>query len=312
MRCLVTGGAGFIGSHLCDRLIAEGNEVVCVDNLITGNKSNISQLLSHRRFQFLNLDCSHQLPQSISAGIIFHLASPASPPKYQKYAIETLLVNTVGTHLLLELARKWKAIMIYASSSEVYGDPLEHPQKESYWGNVNPVGPRSCYDEGKRAGEAFIMSYIRKFELDGRIIRIFNTFGPRMDIDDGRVVTNFIKQILSNSQLTIYGDGKQTRSFCYISDLIDGISAVAKNSAARGEVINLGNAEEKSILEFAQFIKNIRNYKGDFVHSDLPEDDPLMRRPDISKAKKLFGWTPKISLEDGLKKTIEYFANKKE
>ena len=306
MKCLVTGGAGFIGSHLCDRLITEGHEVVCVDNLITGNKDNISQLISNAHFEFLESDCTQNLDTSFKAEAIFHLASPASPPKYQQYPIETLLVNTLGTKQLLDLARQWGARMLFASTSEVYGDPLEHPQKETYWGNVNPNGPRSCYDEGKRAGEAFVASYVRKFGVDCRVVRIFNTFGPRMDIDDGRVVTNFIKQILTQQALTIYGDGLQTRSFCYVSDLVSGLIA-ALQIGIKGEVYNLGNPEEKSILEFAQFIKEITNYHGEFVHVDLPQDDPQMRQPDITKAKTTLKWEPQVSLTEGLQKTIAYF-----
>lgn len=250
MKCLVTGGAGFIGSHLCDWLVAEGNDVICVDNLLTGNKRNITQLLTHPRFRFIQADCSKPLTEVTSADVIYHLASPASPPKYQKYFLETMLVNTYGTYLLLEQARKWKAKFLFASTSEAYGDPLIHPQPETYWGNVNPNGVRSCYDESKRMGEAFVMSYVRNFNMDARIVRLFNTYGPRMDIDDGRVVTNFIKQILRRLPLTVHGKGTQTRSFCYISDMVEGIVKVAQSEVARGEVINLGNTEEKQSLNW--------------------------------------------------------------
>jgi len=307
MKCLVTGGAGFIGSFLCDRLLETGHEVVCIDNLVTGHKKNIAHLLSQPKFEFIEHDVTLPLPEAISASVIFHFASPASPPKYQKYAIETLLVNSIGTYYLLEKARVWQAKFIFASTSEVYGDPREHPQKETYWGHVNPNGPRSCYDEAKRVGESFVATYIRKYQLDGRIIRIFNTFGPRMDIDDGRVVTNFIKQILSRTPLTIQGDGSQTRSFCYISDLIEGIMSVFTTPAARGEVINLGNPEEKTILELLNIIKKVSHYWGETVFLPLPEDDPLRRKPDITKAQNLLHWEAKVGLEEGLTKTLEYF-----
>lgn len=309
MKCLVTGGAGFIGSHLCDWLIAEGHEVACVDNLLTGSKKNIAHLLKHPGFTFRESDCSRPLSADLRADVIYHFASPASPPKYQQFALETLLVNSVGTYYLLEKARQWKAKFIFASTSEVYGDPEVHPQKETYWGHVNPVGIRACYDEGKRVGEAFVVTYYRKFGLDTRIIRIFNTYGPRMDIDDGRVVTNFIKQILEKKPLTIYGQGTQTRSFCYISDLIEGIVLFTNNNACSGEIINLGNPQEQTILEFARALKDLTAYKGELVHSDLPGDDPQRRQPDITKARDLLGWVPKISLTAGLELTLEYFKN---
>lgn len=307
MKCLVTGGAGFIGSHLCDRLIVEGHDVVCVDNLITGNEENITQLKTNPHFSFVKFDCSNPLPNQFDVNLIFHLASPASPPKYQQYPIETLLVNTIGTHHLLDLAKKQGSIFVYASTSEVYGDPEEHPQKETYWGHVNPTGERACYDEGKRAGEAFVMTYVRKFGVDGRIIRIFNTYGPRMDIDDGRVITNFIKQIINDKPLTINGDGQQTRSFCYVSDLVEGIVQVAKTPALQGEVINLGNPEELTILELVSLIKDISHYNGEVAYKDLPSDDPVRRRPDISRAKDRLGWEPHISLRKGLLKTLKFY-----
>ena len=307
MKCLVTGGAGFIGSHLCDRLLADGHSVVCVDNLITGSKDNVSHLLTHPQFSFLEADVSLPLPDSVRAQLIFHFASPASPPKYQRFPIETLLVNSIGTYHLLEKAKSWQARFVYASTSEVYGDPKEHPQRETYWGNVNPIGPRSCYDESKRVGESFVSTYTRTFHLDGRIVRIFNTYGPRMDIDDGRIVTNFIKQILSRTPLTIQGDGSQTRSFCYISDLIEGIMSVFTTPAAQGEVINLGNPEEKTILELLDLIKKVSHYSGETVFLPLPEDDPLRRKPDITKAQNLLHWEAKVGLEEGLTKTLEYF-----
>lgn len=310
MKCLVTGGAGFIGSHLCDRLLAEGHSVICIDNLITGNQQNIAHQLKNPYFQFIEHDCALPLPDTIEVQVIFHFASPASPPKYQLYPIETLLVNTVGTYNLLKLAKKCQAQFIYASTSEVYGDPKEHPQTETYWGNVNPNGPRSCYDEAKRCGEAWVMAYIRKFGIDGRIIRIFNTYGPRMDIDDGRVVTNFIKQIISGEKIVIYGTGSQTRSFCFVSDLVDGIIKVFTTKNLQGEVINLGNTEEYTIQSFAKFVAKTANYLQDFVYKPLPQDDPMQRKPDISKAQKLLDWQPRIELKTGIEKTFDYFKER--
>lgn len=310
MKSLVTGGAGFIGSHLCDRLLTEGHDVVCADNLITGSKKNIAHLFKNPHFTFVEHDCIQPLSRQKELKAIFHFASPASPPKYQQYPIETLLVNTAGTYNLLELARAQHAVFIFASTSEAYGDPEEHPQKETYVGHVNPVGARACYDEAKRAGEAFVSSYVRKFGLDGRIIRIFNTYGPRMDIDDGRVVTNFIKQILTRQPLTINGEGTQTRSFCYIDDLVTGIVAVFNTVALKGEVVNLGNPEEMTIVELANILKSMTQYTGELKYQNLPSDDPARRRPDITKAKQLLNWQPTISLEEGLRKTLEHFKTK--
>jgi nucleoside-diphosphate-sugar epimerase len=307
MKCLVTGGAGFIGSHLCDRLIAEGNHVVCIDNFSTGKRENVTHLLKNSRFELVEADCSQPVDSNIKAEFIFHFASPASPPKYQALAIETLLVNTMGTYYLLERAREWEARILFASTSEVYGDPQEHPQKETYWGNVNPNGPRSCYDESKRAGEAFMAAYNRQYGIDARMIRIFNTYGPRMDIDDGRVVTNFIQQMFNKKPITIYGDGKQTRSFCYVSDLIEGIMKVVQLPTAGGEVFNLGNPHEQTVVSFAEAIAHILQMSPVYEYQPLPEDDPLRRQPDISKAITILGWEPKISLEEGLRETINYF-----
>lgn len=307
MKCLVTGGAGFIGSHLCDRLLAEGHQVVCVDNFITGNKKNISHLLTNPQFSFIEQDCVQPLRELHGIEMIFHFASPASPPKYQKFPVETLLVNTVGTYNLLEIARTQHAVFIYASTSEVYGDPEEHPQKESYFGHVNPIGIRACYDEAKRAGEAFSTSFVKKYGIDARIVRIFNTYGPRMDIDDGRVVTNFIKQILSKQPLTINGEGTQTRSFCYVDDLVNGIVAVSKTAAMKGEVVNLGTTNEMTIVELANVLKKMTAYEGELKFQSMPSDDPVRRRPDISKAKTLLKWEPSVNLQTGLKKTLEYF-----
>lgn len=313
MTCLVTGGAGFIGSHLCERLLALGHEVICVDNLITGSEKNIKDLTARDKFQFLRHDVTEPLPAKIEAQLIFHLASPASPNKknllsYIRFPLETLLVNSYGTYLLLEKARQLRAKFLFASSSEVYGDPRVHPQPENYWGNVNPIGVRSCYDEGKRCGEAMTSAYIRKFNSEACIARIFNTYGPKMP-DDGRVVVTFIKQILAGQPLTVFGDGKQTRSFCYIDDLIEGLLKMAFSDKARGEVFNLGNPREYSILELAQTILNLTGVGLQLTHEPLPEDDPTRRCPDISRAKKLLGWEPKLPLDKGLRKTIEYFQS---
>lgn len=309
MKCLITGAAGFIGSHLCDQLLAEGHTVIGVDNLVTGNKKNIVHLESNPQFTFFEHDVTLTLPHSISAEVIFHFASAASPPKYQAYPIETLRVNSEGTYQLLEKARGWDARFIYASTSEMYGDPKEHPQRETYWGNVNPIGPRSCYDEAKRFGEAITYSFIRKYDLDGRIVRIFNTFGPRMDLEDGRVVTNFISQALKKEPLALYGDGMQTRSFCYVSDLVSGIIKVGFEDKARGEVFNLGNPRELTIAELAHLIQKLTGARVGTTFEELPENDPTRRQPDITKAKTLLGWLPEISLENGLKKTIAFYQS---
>jgi len=309
MKFLITGGAGFIGSHLCDQLLEMGHGVTCVDNFLTGSRKNIAHLVNNPNFRLVEADCSKPLTQFSPHEVIIHLASPASPPKYQQYPIETLLVNSIGTYELLKLAYIWQARFVFASTSEVYGDPLEHPQKETYWGNVNPAGARSCYDEGKRVGEAFVYTYRTKFNLDTRVIRIFNTYGPRMDIDDGRVVTNFISQIIRKQPLTIYGDGSQSRSFCYVSDLVAGIIKVVESENAKGETINLGNPTEHTISEFAKIIKELAHYEGELVNSKLPEDDPKLRRPDIAKAQSLLDWQPQVSLTEGLQKTLIYFQN---
>lgn len=308
MKCLVTGGAGFIGSHLSDRLITDGHEVVVVDNLITGSESNIEHLRSNPRFTFVKADASLLLGEKFTPDLIYHLASPASPEKYQKHPIETLLVNTIGTKLMLDLARDTKARLVFASTSEVYGDPQEHPQKETYWGNVNPAGVRSCYDEGKRAGEAFVMSYVRKFGVDAKIVRIFNTYGPRMDINDGRVIVNFIKQIKEQTPLTVYGKGTQTRSMCFVSDMVEGFYRVGTHDISPGEIINLGNPEEISVLDLAKRIMDITGYQKKVAYKELPEDDPERRQPDISKAMKLIEWKPKVGLGDGIKKTLKFFG----
>jgi len=254
----------------------------------------------------LNQITNYQLPV---INYIYHLASPASPVQYQKYPIETLLVNSVGTYNLLELAKESGAKFLYASSSEVYGNPQQHPQTESYWGNVNPIGVRSCYDEGKRFGEALVMAFIREYDLDGRIARIFNTYGPRMEKNDGRAISNFIVQAISNMPITVYGDGSQTRSFCFVSDMVDGLMTLMEAEKARGEIFNLGNPEEHTILEIAKMVKNLASSSSEINFTDLPEDDPTRRQPDITRAKQILGWQPEISLREGLTKTIEYFKN---
>lgn len=314
---LVAGGAGFIGSNLCERLLMQGYKVICIDNLITGSKENIDDLTKNKNFTFLNLDISAPSFQNTKLpriDYIFHLASPASPNKksprsYINFPIETLLVNSLGTYNLLEIAKKFNARFLYASSSEIYGNPQISPQKEDYFGNVNPVGIRSVYDEGKRFGEAITMAYVRKYNLDARIIRIFNTYGHKMRKDDGRVVSNFINQAISNISITVYGDGTQTRSICYVDDLAEGLITAITSDKTKGEVLNLGNADEKTVLELANIIKKMTNSSSEIIFEPLPEDDPKVRRPDINKAKNLIGWTPKVSIDQGLAKTIQYFKS---
>lgn len=305
MRILIAGGAGFIGSHLCDHFIAQGHTVTAVDNCITGRAQNVAHLAENDCFSFVEHDISE--PVAWQGDAVFHLASPASPEGYLRHPFETLRVNSVGTDVLLALARENGAKFLFASTSEVYGDPEVHPQTETYWGNVNPVGPRACYDEGKRFGEALTMEYVRQFGVDARIIRIFNTYGPRNDPGDGRVVPNFIAQALSGQPLTIYGDGSQTRSFCYVRDLVRGISAAMFASNTQGEILNLGNPDERSISEFADIIVRLTGTDAPIVHKPLPADDPKRRRPDISKAQDRLGWFPEVSLEQGLSETIAYF-----
>lgn len=314
---LVAGGAGFIGCHLCERLLKNGAKVVCVDNFITGSKNNIAPFFNNPNFTFIEHDVTNPL-STIKDRIsniewIFHLASPASPNKkspksYINHPIETLLVNSAGTYHLLELAREKKARFLFASSSEIYGNPSVSPQKEEYFGNVNSVGVRSVYDEGKRFGEALSMAYFRAYDVDVRIIRIFNTYGERMQRDDGRVISNFIDQALHNNPITVYGDGTQTRSFCYVSDLIDGLITVMEKDEARGNVMNLGNPEEYQILEIARIVKKLIHSNSEIVFDQLPEDDPVMRKPDVERAIKILGFNPKVRLEEGLLKTIEYFT----
>lgn len=308
MKVIVTGGAGFLGSHLCDKLIEQGHQVICIDNLLTGSEKNIEHLKNNPDFQFVNHDVSKPLPDNLTADQVYHLASPASPNKdskisYQSFPFETMAVNTIGTQNLCEFAAKFNAKFLFASTSEVYGEPLEHPQKETYLGNVSTTGPRSIYDEAKRFGETITSVYIRSKSLDGRIIRIFNTYGPRIAFD-GRVVIEIIQAALENKPLPIFGDGKQTRSFCYISDMVEGI-ILAMEKGEPGEIYNLGNPDEFTILELAEFAKKLTGSTSNLEFKDLPEDDPTRRCPDITKAKEKLGWEPKVSLEEGLKKLIE-------
>ena len=311
---LIAGGAGFIGSHLCERLLKENFKVICIDNLITGEKGNIQNFSSNPDFTFIEKNVIEIDGSLVKENIdyIFHLASPASPNKksprsYINFPIETLLVNSQGTFRLLELASNHNSKFLYASSSEIYGDPAVSPQKEDYFGNVNPVGIRSVYDEGKRFGEAMTMAYVRKNQADARIFRIFNIYGPKMRADDGRVVSNFINQAIKNEPLTVYGDGTQTRSICFINDLVEGLYLAITSDKTKGEVLNLGNPEEKTILELANIIKDKVKSSSPLVFEPLPEDDPKQRNPDITKAKNLLGWSPKVSIDQGLLETIEYF-----
>ena len=305
MKILLAGAAGFLGSHLTDRFLQEGHEVICVDNLITGNIANLDSLIKTEKIEFLEQDISQKFEIDSDIDYIFNFASPASPVDYLENPIETLKVGSFGTYNLLELAKRKGAKFLMASTSEVYGDPLVSPQPETYWGNVNPIGMRSVYDEAKRFSEALTRSYNREFGLDTKIVRIFNTYGERMRIKDGRVVPNFIDQCLKGESITIYGDGSQTRSFCYVSDLIEGIYRLARSDI--NEPVNIGNPIEMSILDFAKKIKNLVGSKNEIIFKNLPLDDPKRRRPDISKAKELLDWEPIIGLDEGLKRTIEYF-----
>ncbi|MGA2775555.1 MAG: UDP-glucuronic acid decarboxylase family protein [Candidatus Omnitrophota bacterium] len=302
---VITGGAGFIGSHLCDRLINEGFRVICLDNLITGSLDNISHLAKNKNFKFIKHDVSNYISIRGKVNFVLHFASCASPEDYLMYPIPTLKAGSLGTHNALGLAKNKKAKFILASTSEVYGDPLMHPQAETYWGHVNPIGVRGCYDETKRFAEAIAMAYYRFHKLDTRIIRIFNTYGERMRINDGRVVPNFIYQALNGKPLTVYGKGRQTRSFCYIVDLIEGISRLLR--VKENYPVNLGNPDEFTILELANLVIKLTGGKNSIIYKELPQDDPRQRCPDISKAKKLLKWQPKVSLETGLKKTIGWF-----
>jgi len=305
---VVTGGAGFLGSHLCDKLIQEGHTVICIDNLITGNTSNISHLFGHANFRFVQYDVTNYLFVEDNVDYIFHFASPASPIDYLKLPIQTLKVGSLGTHKTLGLAKAKGARYLLASTSETYGDPLVHPQKESYWGNVNPVGPRGVYDEAKRFAEAMTMAYHRYHKLETRIVRIFNTYGERMRIEDGRAIPAFLSQALRNQDVTVFGDGSQTRSICYVLDLVDGIFRLMMSDYSLP--VNIGNPEEISMLRLAQEIIQLTGSKSKIVHRDLPEDDPKIRQPDITKAKELLGWYPKVDREEGLEKTMSYFKEK--
>ena len=304
MRVLVTGGAGFIGSHLCDALLARGHQVVCVDNLLTGSTRNIAHLNNEPRFEFLEQDVN--LPYDAGrVDYIFHFASPASPVDYMEHGIATLKVGSLGSFHSLDLARKYRAKYMVASTSECYGDPLEHPQKETYWGHVNPIGPRSVYDEAKRFAEAVTMAYFRYHKVDSRILRIFNTYGPRLQLNDGRVISNFVSQALRGQPITVYGDGLQTRSFCYVSDEVEGILRLAE--ADIHDPVNIGNPTEFTMLECAKLVLKVTGSKSPLVHEALPVDDPKQRRPDITKARELLGWEPKIDLESGLRLSLDYF-----
>lgn len=306
---VVSGAAGFVGSHMCDRLIAEGHRVIGLDNLVTGSQKNLLQLTAEPRFRFVCHDVTDPIQIAEPVDCVLHMASPASPKDYHRHPIETLTVGSIGTRNMLELARANHARYLLTSTSECYGDPLEHPQKETYWGNVNPVGPRSCYDESKRFAEALTMAYHRKYGMRTTIARIFNTYGPRMKLDDGRVVPAFIDQALRGADLTIFGDGTQTRSFCYVSDLVDGLYRLFFSNEPYP--VNLGNPNEMTIFEFADAVRKMAGAQSKVVYQPLPEDDPRQRQPDIGKARRLLGWEPKVALEEGLRLTYEYFVNLK-
>lgn len=304
MRTLVTGGAGFIGSHLCERLLDRGDEVICLDNFFTGRRSNVEALLGRPGFEIIRHDVIE--PILLEVDRIFHLACPASPVHYQYNPVKTVKTNVMGTINMLGLAKRVRARLLHASTSEVYGDPEVHPQPETYWGNVNPIGPRSCYDEGKRVAETLCFDYHRQNDVDIRVVRIFNTYGPRMLRDDGRVVSNFVVSALNGDDITVYGDGSQTRSFCYVDDLVAGLIAMMDQGSEIGPV-NLGNPEEFTILQLAELILDLTGSSSKIVHRALPQDDPTRRRPEIDKAKRLLDWEPSIPAKDGLSRTIAYF-----
>jgi dTDP-glucose 4,6-dehydratase len=306
VRTVITGGAGFIGSHLCERFLNDGDEVICVDNLLTGNKRNVAHLQSMQSFQFVEHNVSEPIEIDGEVDNVLHFASPASPADYLAYPIPTLKVGSLGTHNALGLAKAKGARFLLASTSEVYGDPEVHPQREDYWGNVNPVGPRGCYDEAKRFAEAITMAYHRYHAVKTRIVRIFNTYGPRMRLNDGRVLPNFMKQALSGEPITIYGRGDQTRSFCYVSDLVEGIVRLLHTDFS--EPVNLGNPSEITVKQLAEeIIALVGNSKSKIVYEDLPQDDPKRRKPDITRAQKLLGWSPVVDRAEGLKRALEYF-----
>ncbi len=304
-RVLITGGAGFLGSHLCDRFIKEGHDVTCVDNLITGNANNVAHLFGNPRFRFIHYDVTEYIYVAGKLDYVLHFASPASPIDYLELPIQTLKVGSLGTHKVLGLAKDKGARFLLASTSEVYGDPLIHPQPESYWGNVNPIGPRGVYDEAKRFAEALVMAYHRVHKIDTRIARIFNTYGPRMRPNDGRVVSNFVNQALKGEPLTVYGDGSQTRSFCYVDDLVEVITRLLFSDET--DPVNCGNPVEMSVLQLAELVKELVGGESEILMEPLPEDDPKVRQPDITRAREKLGWRPCVSLRDGLAKTIEYF-----
>jgi UDP-glucuronate decarboxylase len=306
-RTLVTGGAGFLGSHLCERLLADGHEVICLDNLFTGRRSNIEALLAHRRFELVRQDVI--LPFAVQVDRIYHLACPASPVHYQRNPVRTIRTAVEGTLNVLELAREARARVLIASTSEIYGDARVHPQQEEYWGNVNPIGPRACYDEGKRCAEALAASYASQYGVQVRTARIFNTYGPRLQEDDGRVVSNFIAQALRGEPLTVYGAGDQTRSFCYVADLIEGLVRLMEAEGVKVPV-NLGNPRETTVLALARLIKRLTHSRSPIQFAELPTDDPCRRNPDIGRAQALLGWTPQVPLEDGLRRTVEDFRQR--
>jgi nucleoside-diphosphate-sugar epimerase len=305
LRVVVTGGAGFIGSHLCKRLLEDGHSVICIDNLLTGSEGNIADLLDDREFTFIYHDITK--PLTFEADAIFHLASPASPVGYMEHPIETILVNSQGTYLLLEEARRQRALFLLASTSEVYGDPQEHPQREDYWGHVNPIGPRACYDESKRLSETLTMEFYRRHQTNVRIVRIFNTYGPRSQCNDGRMIPSFITRALRNEPLIIYGDGRKTRSICYVGDLVEGLLLAMFRPQTEGEVFNLGNPEEHSVLEFAQLVIRLSRSSSSIVFEPARIDDPERRCPDVSKAERMLGWRSRVPMEEGLQRTIEWF-----
>ena len=315
MNILVTGGAGFLGSHLCEIFLERGDRVICFDNFITGQEQNVQEFADHEKFELVEHDVTEYIDLDPVVGIdgpkdldwVFHFASPASPDDYMRYPIKTLKVGALGTHRTLGVAKRYDASYMIASTSEVYGDPLVHPQDEEYWGNVNPLGYRGVYDEAKRFAEAMTMAYHRSHDLDTRIVRIFNTYGPRMRIDDGRVVPNFIKQALQGDPLTVYGDGSQTRSFCYVDDLIDGIIRLSESDTH--QPVNIGNPNEMTILEFAETVREVAGSDSGITYEPLPKDDPKVRQPDISRARAYLDWEPVYDLKEGLEKTLPYFEN---
>ena len=306
-RILVTGGAGFIGNHLCRRLLNEGNYVICLDNFFTGLKQHIEDMLDTPNFELVEHDIVN--PIDIECEKIYNMACPASPPHYQYDPVKTMKTSVLGILNMLELAKKQGATILHASTSEVYGNPLVHPQQESYWGNVNPIGIRSCYDEGKRAAETLLMDYHRQYGVDIRIIRIFNTYGPNMDPKDGRVVSNCIMQAIKGEDITIYGDGSQTRSFCYVDDLVDGAIRMMNNDKSFIGPVNLGNPSERTVLNLAQMVLEMTGSKSKLSFMPLPSDDPIKRKPDITKAQQMLGWEPVVDIKDGLSKTIDYFKS---